>query len=357
MADDGSLSGVPNEAGVAQFTVTATDSTGQTASQSLNISVAATPTIVVSPERLLNVRNNSFSGQSLAAVGGREPYRFEVTGGALPPGMQIQSGGIFGIPRGAGTYDFTITATDSSTQAGGPFAGSKSYSLIVEPNPPRFIDYWATVLAGSSDNPIYPSNQGGSADSVSIVTQPAHGTAHAMPGGGITYTPSSGYSGPDSFVFTGTNIDGTSAPATVNVTVNARGLVLAPAGGALPDATINTRYATAIRSSGGLPGYHFSIGGALPPGLALNPFGDIEGTPTIVGTYNFSVTATDTADLSATGNYSITVATTPGTLNFTPAGGALSEAMAGEAYSQQISASGGTGTKIYSLASGSLPNG
>ena len=42
---------------------------------------------------------------------------------------------------------------------------------------------------------------------------------------------------------------------------------------------------------------------------------------------------------------------------FTPAGGALPAAMAGEDYRQSISATGGTGAVIYSIASGALPAG
>lgn len=45
------------------------------------------------------------------------------------------------------------------------------------------------------------------------------------------------------------------------------------------------------------------------------------------------------------------------TFVFTPSGGALTEAMAGEDYSQSITASGGVGPLLYRLASGALPRG
>jgi hypothetical protein len=59
---------------------------------------------------------------------------------------------------------------------------------------------------------------------------PAHGTLSAIgTAGSVTYTPNAGYSGNDSFTYTGTTKLGTSAPATVSVTVAAK-----PAGGKKP---------------------------------------------------------------------------------------------------------------------------
>src|SRR3546814_5505691 len=53
---------------------------------------------------------------------------------------------------------------------------------------------------------------------VTIGTAPAHGTV-SVSGKTVTYTPSSTYYGPDSFTYTATNAGGTSAPATVSLTV------------------------------------------------------------------------------------------------------------------------------------------
>ena len=52
-----------------------------------------------------------------------------------------------------------------------------------------------------------------------VVTQPAHGTLSGT-APNLTYTPASGYSGPDSFTFTDSNGTKTSAPATVSINVN-----------------------------------------------------------------------------------------------------------------------------------------
>jgi len=50
-------------------------------------------------------------------------------------------------------------------------------------------------------------------------------------------------------------------------------------------------------------------GGVLPPGLSLSADGQITGAPTQPGTYNFTVSATDTHGQSGTHNYSLQVLT------------------------------------------------
>src|SRR6185436_7824052 len=52
----------------------------------------------------------------------------------------------------------------------------------------------------------------------SIVTQPQHGTA-AIVNGKVEYTPTSGYTGADSFVYTIKDPSGATATATANITV------------------------------------------------------------------------------------------------------------------------------------------
>jgi DNA-binding beta-propeller fold protein YncE len=55
---------------------------------------------------------------------------------------------------------------------------------------------------------------------IAIASEPAHGTLGPLnPAGQVTYTPDAGYSGPDSFTFTATNGEGTSAPATASISV------------------------------------------------------------------------------------------------------------------------------------------
>lgn len=60
-------------------------------------------------------------------------------------------------------------------------------------------------------------------------------------------------------------------------------------------------------SGGDAPPYTYSAAGTLPPGLTLSPAGVLTGTPTAPGTFNFSVTASDTSGCAGARNYSIAV--------------------------------------------------
>ncbi|WP_267555751.1 putative Ig domain-containing protein, partial [Rhizobium rhizogenes] len=352
----GVLAGTPTAGGTFNFTVLATDSLTFTGSRAYTVTVGA-PTITITPTTLPAATVAAAYSQAVTASGGTGPYSYAITAGALPAGLTLSSAGVLaGTPTASGNFNITITATDSSTGSG-PFTGSRAYSLAVSVQPPVANAVAATVAANSSNNPITLNITGGAPASVAIAGAAAHGTATAS-GTSITYTPASGYSGTDSFTYTATNASGTSAPASVSVTITAPTLTFSPPSGALPAGIVTTAYSQTVTASGGTSPYSYSLTGTLPTGLALNhATGAITGTPTTPGNYSFSITATDANSATTSAAYTIAISPPPTTFVFSPAGGALPDAMSGEAYSQQISVTGGVGTKIFSLASGSLPNG
>jgi hypothetical protein len=62
----------------------------------------------------------------------------------------------------------------------------------------------------------------------------------------------------------------------------------------LPDGQIAVPYGASLQASGGRPFYHFSLeSGSLPNGLTLSGKGEIAGTPTAAGSYDFAVRVTD----------------------------------------------------------------
>jgi len=79
----------------------------------------------------------------------------------------------------------------------------------------------------------------------------------------------------------------------------------------LPNGVLNLAYpATTLEASGGVPPFAWTVTlGALPAGLMLASDGTITGTPTVSGTFNFTVQVADseTPAKTATGNLSITV--------------------------------------------------
>ncbi|WP_161490891.1 MULTISPECIES: IPT/TIG domain-containing protein [unclassified Ensifer] len=303
-----------------------------------------------------------YSGVTIAATGGTGSYTYTITSGSLPSGVTLNAstGVISGTPTAAGSYSFTVTATDANSMT-----GSAVYTLAVAAQAPVAGNVTATVAANSTNNAVSLSLSGGAATSVAVATQAANGTATAS-GTSITYTPNAGYSGSDSFTYTATNAGGASSAATVAITVTAApvvALTLSPAAGTLSAAMVNTAYAgVTVAASGGTGPYSYAVtSGSLPPGLTLNAStGAMSGTPTTAGSYSFTITATDSVSPANTGSasYLIAVGAAPVvSFTFSPSGGALPDAMAGEAYSQPITATGGTAPLIYSVASGALPAG
>jgi hypothetical protein len=109
---------------------------------------------------------------------------------------------------------------------------------------------------------------------------------------------------------------------------------------------------TAIGGSG--TGYTFSANG-LPSGLTMSANGTISGTPTVSGTFTYSVTIKDSAGNTGTLNCAVTVAAPISPLSLTCP--SVTTGTVGTAYAAAATASGGVPPYTYSLYSGSLPTG
>ncbi|WP_369834708.1 autotransporter domain-containing protein [Cronobacter dublinensis] len=251
---------------------------------------------------------------------------------------------------GANNIGIIVTAEDGTP---------KTYNVIVQRNEQRPVagNVTAQVAANSNANPVTLALSGGAATSVSLVTPPSHGVV-VVSGLSVTYTPLTGYTGSDSFVYHASNSAGDSADATVSLTILAPTTVtIAPASGALPSATTGSAWSQTLSATGGSAPYTWTAHG-LPAGISLNPAtGALSGTPTTAGSFTFSVTAKEAGNVSATASYTLVVgAVTPGvTLTVTPASGALPPATTGSAWSQTLSATGGSAP--YTWTAHGLPAG
>jgi len=224
------------------------------------------------------------------------------------------------------------------------------------PGPPIAEPASLTVAFGAPVQSITPSLAGGQAASLAIAAPAAHGTA-TVNGLTLNYAPNVGFAGSDSFTYTATNALGTSTAATVSITVTPPTLSVSPTSLANPQ--IGAAYSKTISVSGGISPYSYTVSaGALPAGLTLNALtGAIAGTPTAGGPAGFTVKATDSSTgsgpFSGTEAYTITVA--PPTLALTPT--SLPNPVAGIAYSQALTASGGTAPYSFAVTAGALPAG
>ncbi|SDQ35237.1 putative Ig domain-containing protein [Pseudoxanthomonas sp. CF125] len=358
-AGSGALTGTPTAGGTFNFTVRATDSDSFTGSRAYSLTAAA-PTIVLPPTTLPNATIGAAYSTTLnAASGGTAPYSYALSAGALPAGVMLSSAGVLsGTPTADGTFNFSVTATDSSTGTG-PYSATQSYSLQSDTVPPVANAVSATVAYGAAAAPITLNITGGAASSVAVSTAAAHGTATAG-GTTITYQPTAGYAGPDTFTYTATNAAGTSAPATVTITVSTPTLTITPS--AVLTVPVGTAYTQTFTFAGGAAPYSgYSVTG-LPAGLSITGTTadsvTVSGTPTAAGAFSLNVSATD----SSTGTgpfahgqvFSLTVSAP--TMSISPAPGTLALTY-GAAFSQTFTASGGVAPYSYSLAAGSLPPG
>ena len=122
--------------------------------------------------------------------------------------------------------------------------------------------------------------------------------------------------------------------------------------GSLPAGEVGVAYSQKFTASGGTGTITFSESDGLPAGLTFTAgTGTLSGTPTASGTFNFTVTATDSAGDFSVQAYTLFIIPAP---SISP--GSLPAGTVGVAYSQQFTASGGTGTITLS-ESGSLPAG
>lgn len=359
----GAVTGTPNAGGSFNFTVTATDGSAFpgpfSGSQAYTLTIAA-PTLALPATPLAGgTLGTAYSAAITPASGGTAPYSYAVTAGALPGGLTLNAstGAVSGTPSALGTFNFSITATDSSTGTG-PYTAIQAYAITVIDEPPTGGNSSLTLAYNASATNVPLTLSGGAPTSLAIGTPPANGTA-IVSGTTITYQPNAGYAGPDSFTYTATNSGGTSAPATVSVTVQDAVITITASGGFA--ATVAAPYTQTFTFNGGTPpwsGYQVTN---LPAGVAITGTTantvTISGTPTQAGSFNLNASATD----SSTGNGPYTVGqaftlTVAGpTLTLAPASPALNATYA-TAFTQAFSTTGGVGPYTYAV-SGTLPAG
>ena len=112
----GLISGAATTAAAYSFTITATDNTGLTASQTYASSSSAA--LVITTASIAAFKLSTAYSQTLATSGGASPLTFLVTAGALPSGVSLGASGqatglLFGTPSASGPFSFTITASDT----------------------------------------------------------------------------------------------------------------------------------------------------------------------------------------------------------------------------------------------------
>lgn len=356
LASNGTLSGTATVEGSFNFTVTATDAGSFTANQAYSLTVAAPNLVLPASSLPAGTAGQAYSASITPATGGTAPYSYALTAGALPAGVvvDVATGGLSGTPTVAGTFNFTLTVSDSTPSPAAQ--ASRSYTLTIAA---PVIVVAPTALPAVTRGTAYSqtlSASGGTAPYTYAVS------AGNMPAG-LTLASNGTLSGTatveGSFNFTVTATDANTFTASQAYAVTVAGPNLALPASNLPAGTAGQAYTAAISpATGGTAPYSYALtAGALPSGVVLDAAtGALSGTPTVSGTFNFTLTVTDsTPSPAAQASQSYTLSIAGATL--VPGQPTLPPAVRGTPYSQVLTATGGVAPYTYSVASGTLPAG
>ncbi|MGZ4688115.1 MAG: virginiamycin B lyase family protein [Acidimicrobiia bacterium] len=158
---------------------------------------------------------------TVAASGGITPYSWATQSGSLPPGLSLSTAGVIsGTPTAAGTYNFVVQGADSGAPAG---TATRSLAIMVTQVPVNLAPTANAQAVTTISNAAVPvtlsgSDPEGSALTFAVTTPPSHGSLSGS-APSLTYSPAAGFVGADSFSFTVSDLQNTSTPATVSITV------------------------------------------------------------------------------------------------------------------------------------------
>jgi len=303
---------------------------------------------------------------------------FALSAGSLPPGltMPARSGSgtvITGNPTKAGTYSFTVKATDGSLTATLPY----QITVTVQGLPDQLLcaaangSYLASGVCVLPDATLGVPYQGhlttshNAGGTLSIVTGalpaglslPAAFGASGDTLSGTVTQPQVDYDVTYAFTVQGTGDQGQPLYQTYQIAVDPGPLqpltITLPSydGSNLPPAMVGGAYAQGFSLDGGASPFTWSVAsGSLPPGLALtSPYtndtsSQLSGTPITAGTYTFTMRISDYDGQQATQQFSLTVAP-PLQIGTAP----LPAGTVGVPYSRDLPAQGGTPPYTWSV--------
>jgi len=311
------------------FTIQVTDSTvpvAMTATKQFALTVTAPPLSITTASPLPNATVNSAYNQSFAATGGVPPYNnWIVTTPATFPAwatLNPSTGALTGTPPDTvgSPFTFTVQVSDSNVPA---TSTTKQFTLTVTP-PPLSITT-ASPLPNATVGSMYSQTfmaTGGTPPytnwAITAGTPP--GWANLAAGtGAFTGTPPNTTGSPFTFTVTVTDSAMVTSSKVFALQVDAPPLLITTAS-PLPNANVNQAYNQTFAAAGGVPPYNnwiVTTPATFPAWATLNPAtGALTGTPPdqVGSPFTFTVQVTDSNATSTTKQFTLSVGTTPVTL-------------------------------------------
>jgi hypothetical protein len=341
----GAIAGTITAFGTFSYTVKVVDgasgSAQSTGTSSCGITVAPPP-ISSTCAAITAVQGSSIGSIQLSASGGTGTgYSFLATG--LPSGITLTSAGVLsGTPTVSGKFPYTVTITDS-----GGNKGTLSCSVTVSTAPAANC----VSITATQGIPITPVTLTGTGGSGGFYTFSATGLPNGLTisqSGTISGTPLA--NGTFSYTVTITDNAGHKGTSNCSVTVTPPSITSSCVSiSAIQNVAIAP---VTLTGSGGAGGPYTFTASGLPAGLSISSNGAISGTPTVSGTFAYTVTITDKSGNKGTLNCSVTVSNPCLTLLCPKSSGFV-----GQTYSSWLVGSGGKAGYTYSITSGTLPAG
>ncbi len=354
MAGRGMLSGVPTSVGDYPVKISLIDSKGNKKETEFLITIY--PELKITNNNLKNgVLGDSYLDQFLI-TGGSGNYSYAITSGTLHTGVSLNpsTGIISGTPTESGTKAFRLALTDVTAN----LTIEKDFTLSVYQRPIITTNpNLGTLYNGQVINiPLQSSLGSTTTYTYSLVsgTLPAGLT---LDSGGAIAGKINSTTGTFTFnlkVKDGNNIESTPVSFTVNI-----GNITLNTSNYKNISMVNRDYSSSLIISGGDQPFDIKLipnTTSVPPGISTEISGNfinIKGKPTQGGIYNFNLVITDSKNAQVIQNLQLNVLDE---LVFDKQ--TLISAIAGQAYTEQITVSGGDQSNLtFVKKSGILPQG
>ena len=362
--DNGGLvSGIPTQEGSFLFTARVTEEIGDSTEQQFSLAIH-TP---LPPPLIITTGSNLPSGElgnaysvMLEATGGVPPYTWSLVSGALPGGLMLNSGGLIsGTPTGEGAFQFSARVADNT----GTFVEGE-FDLTISPEPTELAIttpsplpdgalgiFYVTVVEASGGVPPY---------SWTLKTGTLPSGIEIIDLGITTFlTGAPTQTGSFNFTLEVTDSESRAAEKSFALTIGPAPQLEIITDPPLSDGQVGIPYSDVVEIQGGTPPYEWSLSsGSLPPGIMIQVIFNfllIDGVPTQTGTFPFTLQVQDSASATASKAFTITIAeSAPFTITTDLP---LPDGTLNEAYSETLTATGGTPLYTWSLLDGDLPGG
>ncbi len=337
----GVMTGTPTARGTFTFTVTVSsriDNVEETVSQRASIEIDA-PSLIIETRScpLADGLVGSPYSQTLRATGGPGPFQWSwgEDGQSPVPGLALTPAGVIsGTPTRPGLFNFQIRVAGPAGSDAEPairFCSINVKQTTVVPTiagcPEEFgtmgVPFEGRATASGFAAPLTWTISGGLPTGVNL-----------SPNGTLAGIPTATGEFPYRLIVT--DVAGRQLQSSCKLTVGSPAVRIeneCP----LPKTATGVDFAATLTASGGQGPYFWSLSGALPPGISLQPNGRITGSANDAGSWRFLIVARDNRGMSGSKSCALTVDRSPISISACP----LPDAKVNQSFTAALTTVGG----------------